>query len=211
MLHLVQRGLEKMYRVETEVDVNDYVIDAATRDAIGVARAPREQLLVSERDGELELALFVDERALANLARNDPRRRLDDENLGDFLLTVEGVSHFVYLVWRARAERQVSALELELQAEIDKWATCLLTMLSQGGRPPEGLVPRLFERFELAPGVEGEERERYLVANSNARAYVSLLEERYVNRGRIHEMLAELRRFYRLGVRDKLDYIQQAA
>lgn len=211
MLHLVQRGLEQMYRVDTEVDVNDFLIDEATRDAIGVARAPREQLLVAERDGELELALFVDQRALANLARNDPRRRLDDDNLEDFLLTVEGVSHFVYVAWRARTGRPVSQLELELQAEIDKWATCLLTILPQTGRPPPGLRERLFERFQLHADLDGEERERYLVANSNARAYAAALDERFVARGDVTGMLAELRRFYRLGIGDKLDCINQAA
>src|SRR5262249_52417790 len=97
----VQRGLETLYRIRTDLDVRDFVIDAETRDAIGVPRAAREQLLVSEADGDLHLALFVDDRALANLAVHDPRRRLDGRNLGDFLLTVEGVSHFVYVAWRA--------------------------------------------------------------------------------------------------------------
>jgi hypothetical protein len=211
MLRLVQRGLESMYRVETDVDVSDFLIDAATRDAIGLTRTPREQLLVSEREGEVSLALFVDEKVLANLEQNDPRRRLDDDNLQDFLYTVEGVSHFVYVVWRARRGRPVSALELELQAEIDKYVTCLLTMLPQAGRPPAGLRERLFERFTLDPHLDGEERERYLVANSNARAYAASLDARFVSRGSLAEMLAELRRFYRLGVQEKLAHIADAA
>jgi hypothetical protein len=198
-----------MYRVETEVDVSDFLIDARTRDALGPARAPREQLLVAEQDGEVSLALFVDERALANLHANDPRRRLDDANLEDFLLTVEGVSHFVYFVWRARSGRPVSALELELQAEIDKYVACVLT--PERDRPMLDLRERLFERFELAPGMDGDERERYLVANSNARAYAASLDARFVARGSLAAMLDELRRFYRLGVQEKLAYIAAAA
>src|SRR6516164_7769408 len=119
----VQKGLEQLYRVETHVDIGDYLIDGATREAIGVHRAPREQLLVAETDGELELALFLDQGVLANLEANDPHEHLDERNLEDFLLTVEGVSHFVYVVWRARRGRPVSALELELQAEVDKYVT----------------------------------------------------------------------------------------
>lgn len=211
MIGLVQRGLERLYRVETELDVSDFLIDTPTRAALGAGGAAREELLVSQRDGEVELALFVDERALANLEANDPRRRLDGDNLQDFLLAVEGVSHFVYFVWRARHERPVSALELELQGEIDKYVTCLLTLMPQVGRPPEGLREQLFERFELRAGMRGEERERYLTANSNARAYSASLDERYVGRGAVAEMLAELRRFYRLGVREKLEHIAQAA
>lgn len=211
MLSLVQRGLELLYRIETRVDVTDFVIGAGARDELGVARGAREQLLVAERNGDLELGLFVDEKALANLRANDPRRRLDAANLADFLLAVEGVSHFVYFVWRARCARPVSALELELQAEVDKYVTCVLTFLAQDAPPPGDLVPALFERFELAPGLCGQERERYLVANSNARAYAASLDARFLARGGVAAMLAELRRFYRLGVQEKLSHISQAA
>jgi hypothetical protein len=211
MLAELQRGLELLYRVDTELDVRDFIIDEQTRDAtIGAGRPAREQLLVSERDGELDLGLFLDQRALAGLELRDPRRCLDDGNLSDFLLVTEGVSHFVYLAWRARAARPVSVLELELQAEIDKWVTCVLTLIDQGGVPPD-LHARLFERFQLAPGMDAEETERYLVANANARAYTSRLGERYVARGDIMSMLAELRWFYRRGCGDKLAYIAKAA
>jgi hypothetical protein len=208
MLNLLQRGLERMYRIETELDVRDFVIDQKAREALGVARQPREQLLVAERDGDLELGLFVDRRALDNLTENDPRHRLDASNLGDFLLTVEGVSHFVYVVWRAQAGRSVSALELELQAEVDKYVTCLLTAWPT---PPTDLRARLFERFELEPDLDDEERDRYLAANSNARAYAASLDSRFVARGSLGDMLDELRRFYRLGAAEKLSHIAQAA
>ena len=115
LLRRVQRGLEQLYRVDTQVDVTQFLIDSDARGLLEPARMPGEQLFVAQEDGALDIGLFVDERALANLAQHDPARGLDERNLGDFLLTVEGVSHFVYLVWRARAHCQVSALELELK------------------------------------------------------------------------------------------------
>jgi len=120
VLRALQGGLESMYRVETDLDVCDFLVDGEARDDLHPERAPREQLLLKqEHDGDLQLGLFVDERTLENLAMRDPRRRLDDSNLQDFLLAVEGVSHFVYLVHRARQARPVSAVELELQAEVE--------------------------------------------------------------------------------------------
>src|SRR5688572_23808593 len=116
MLTRLQLGLERLYRIDTATCVDDFLIDAETRSHLGVARSPREQLLVSEDEGGLALGLFVDERALANLAANDPSERLDERNLADFLLAVEGVSHFVYLTWRAQHDHRVTALELEIQA-----------------------------------------------------------------------------------------------
>lgn len=212
MLDRVQRGLEQLYRIETALDVRDFLLDEAAREALAPSRSPREQLLVAEKDGDLELGLFVDAAALANLAARDPHHQLDDDNLGDFLLTVEGVSHFVYVAWRARARRSCSALELELQAEIDKYVTCLLMLLGRGGRgAASGLRPRLFDAWRLAPGMDSEERERYLVANSNARAYAGRLEERYVARDDVGAMFGELRWFYRLGVHEKLAHISRAA
>ncbi len=209
VLHKLQRGLERMYRVNTRVRIGDFVIDAAARERMGVARMPREQLLLSESEGALEIALFVDEAALDNLARNDPARRLDDRNMGDFLLAVEGVSHFVYAVWRARADQPISALELELQAEVDKYITCLLVV---GAQPNESgrLRRRLFEHFLFEDDLDESERTRYRTANENARQYSRSLERRYVRRHRITDMLRELRRFYRMSLCGKLAFIASA-
>ena len=113
------------------------------------------------------------------------------------------------MAWRARAHRSVSALELELQAEVDKWVTCLLTLTLQGGSRAN-LRRRLFESFELEPDLDAEERDRYLVANSNARAYAESLDGRYVERGDLIGLTAELRRFYRMGAQDKLSHIASA-
>ena len=211
MLNRLQRGIERLYRIDTNVHVDDFVIDAAVRDEAGVNRSSREQLLLAEVDGALEIGLFVDESALANLTRNDPTRRLDDDNLGDFLLAVEGVSHFVYTVWRARSDQSVSAFELELQAEIDKYVTCLLVMSNSDNKGSFGLRRRLFEQFEREPDLDADERDRYRAANANASRYSASLERRFVAQRRIADMLQELRRVYRMSLAAKLDFIGQAA
>ena len=60
LLESLQRGLEQLYRIDTQLKVDDFLLSAEARDAAGVSRAPREQLLLREQDGELELGLFVD-------------------------------------------------------------------------------------------------------------------------------------------------------
>ncbi len=204
----LQGGLEALYRIATGVAVSDFVVDEATRDAIAPARPAREQLLVADDGGEVSIALFVCGHALANLERRDPARRLDASNTADFLLALEGVSHFVYTVWCARAERAVSALELELQAEVDKYVTCVL--LADADREASVVWRRrLFEQFAYEPDLDAEERDRYKVANDNAQRYAAALERRYVATARVPEMLAELRRFYRLPLAGKLERIAQ--
>lgn len=210
VLNGLQRGFERLYRIDVGLAVSDFMIDEHRRAKLAPARAPREQLFLSEEDGELLLALFVDENALDNLSKNDPTRRLHDGNLGDFLLAIEGVSHFVYVAWRAQIGQPVSALELELQAEIDKYVTCLLACEGAVSRS-HVLRQRLFEQFDLEHDLLPEERDRYLAANANARAYSAGLEARFVKRQRIADMLAELRHFYRRPLQGKLDHIRRAA
>ena len=210
MLGRVQRGLEALYRVDTGVEVDDFVVGAELRDALVPARRPREQLLVCEADGEVELALFIDPRALANLTSHDPARRLGDHNLGDFLLAIEGVSHFIYAICCARAHRPVSQLELELQAEVDKYVTCLLTTEPEVAVSAE-LRRRLFGDVSYEPDLDHDEHARYRAANDNAQRYATWLEQAFVGPRKIPEMLAELRRFYRLGLAAKLGTIARAA
>jgi len=210
MLGRVQRGLEALYRVNTGVEVDDFVVGAELRDALVPARRPREQLLVSEADGEVALALFIDPGALANLTSHDPARRLGDHNLGDFLLAIEGVSHFIYAICCARAHRPVSQLELELQAEVDKYVTCLLTTEPEVA-VSAALRRRLFGDVSYEPDLDHDEHARYRAANDNAQRYATWLEQAFVGPRKIPEMLAELRRFYRLGLAAKLGAIARAA
>ncbi|HEY3804469.1 MAG TPA: hypothetical protein VGL61_17755 [Kofleriaceae bacterium] len=206
MLARVQRGLEALYRVDTGVAVDDFVIDEAARDAIQPERRPREQLLVCEEGDGVSIALFVDPAAIANLVRHDPGNRLGDHNLGDFLLAIEGVSHFIYAIWCARAERRVTQLELELQAEVDKYVTCLL-VTEAIPRVSAELRARLFGDPCYEPDLDADERERYRAANDNAHRYTTWLEHAFVAPRRIPEMLGELRRFYRVGLAGKLAQI----
>ena len=211
VLRALQGGLESMYRVETDLDVCDFLVGGDERDALRVERAPREQLLIKRDDEGLQLGLFVDERTLENLAMRDPRRRLDAANLQDFLYAVEGVSHFVYLVHRARQERPVSAVELELQAEVDKFLVALLVTWNQAGEPPTDLRERLFANIRFAGDLSREERERYELANTAANGYAASLEERFVRAHAVDDMLGEVRQFYRKGLAQKLEYISQLA
>jgi hypothetical protein len=207
----LQGRLESLYRIESGLDVCDFLVGGEERSALRPERAPKEQLLIKQGGDQLELGLFLDERTLANLEERDPRRRLDERNLQDFLYAVEGVSHFVYLVWRARRERPVSAVELELQAEVDKYLVALFVWWNQAGEPPEGLRTRLFGQVRFAGDLSPEERERYELANSAADEYARTLEARFVKERAFSPLLAEIRIFYRKGLAEKLSHITKMA
>ena len=72
----------------------------------------------------------------------------------------------------------MSQLELELQAEVDKYVTCLLHDVDSS----EALRERLFRACAYEDDLDGDERERYQVANDNAHRYAAWLEETFVAR-----------------------------
>ena len=144
---------------------------------------------------------------LSSLADSDPYIRLDLENLNDFLIALEGVSHFHYLVWSLARGRNVSLLELELQAEVDKYATAVALMTrQQAGRFPGALHARLFHAVSFLPQLDEISRHRYQEANRHAARFCRSLEERFlrVRRQRPELWLAELRRFFRRGHQEKI-------
>ena len=215
VLSRLQRGIESLYRVDTQLDVESFLINDDERQQTGTARAPREQLLVKQTgDDELRIGLFVDREAVANLENNDPTRRLDHTNFADFCLAVEGVSHFVYVALCAAGERSVSALELELQAEVDKFACCLLVAddtLVDDDAGASTLRRRLYDDVTFASDLDDDERQRYRLANLKARRYAETLSRSFVAHDRLSEMLSELRHFYRLDLDGKMGHISRVA
>jgi len=210
-----QRGLESLYRVDTRLDVTDFLVDGRERGAAAPARSPREQLLIRQDDPDtLGVGLFLDRAAVDNLERNDPALDLGAHNFSDFCLVVEGVSHFVYFTLRAGANRPVSALELELQAEVDKFACCVLLSASRGGRAQRSSAEwsrGLYDDVTFAEDLDADERERYRTANAEARRYASALARQFIDPGRLDDMLPELRRFYRMPLGEKREHIARTA
>jgi hypothetical protein len=126
--------------------------------------------------------------------------------LGSYCELAEGVSHFLYVVRAAEQERAVSLLELEAQAEVDKFASCVLGRWKEGVEWARALFARLFEQISLRPGLEPAERWRYSEANRLAKAYCGRL-LKHVTERRMDHLLAELRHSYRMGSFAKLKYL----
>lgn len=92
----------------------------------------------------------------------------------------------------------MSELELELQAEVDKFLVCLA--LDPTSRfSVAALRSRLFRQIRYRPQLEPRVAERYREANELADKYCRFLERKFLRYDRAQEMNAELRRFYRKG------------
>ena len=151
----VQRRLESLYALEPEPPVTDYLmpLDEARRFPGGGSRT-----LVAQQGDEVSVGVVLDASVGAGLERADPRERIDGSNLGPFTTLTEEVSHFLYVLFRARSDRPVTQLELELQGEVDKYLMALFFFgLREEGALSERLRQTLFARYELVAGTVGRE------------------------------------------------------
>ncbi len=174
-----------------------FLVDAEQAQALGADTSSAEALLVHEADGGLELGLYLAPDVLAECPSGA---------LGPFCQLAEGVSHFLYLARSAELSRPVSLLELEAQAEVDKFALLLLRAWSGGRGGWAAVLHRtLFDETHLRAGLTTLERRRYGEANRLARAFCARLLPLCAAR-RLEQLLQVLRYAYRLGAAAKLEH-----
>ena len=123
---------------------------------------------------------------------------------------IEGVSHFVYVADRARRQLPATQLELELQAEIDKYMLLVLSKASFDPDVARLLHAQLYERVHFAHPEGTELGDRYRFANDLAARFVRRLEDVYAEKGRRTELRDALARFYCMGQADKIQYARAA-
>jgi hypothetical protein len=210
-LAFLQDEIESIYGVRAP-RVQRFLVDRDLVRAVGAEpRALEELLVVGARDG-VDVGLFLDDSVMAaataatlhrRRARFFARRRLDG-----VACVAEGVSHFVYLATRAEVDRPVSLLELEVQAEVDKFALFVLHLWRRGLRRLSAVLRRrLFEQVRYHAHLGSEELQRYRTANGLAAGYARWLEGRFVARADAEGLFRELRATYRRGAGEKMGYL----
>ena len=208
MIGRVQEHLEAIYDIRCELRAQEFLVSPEVALALGASGEVPEELLVLESGDALELALYLAPELLEALEglQHAPGEHVVDEALESYVHVAEGVSHFMYLAHSARLGRRVSLLELEAQAEIDKFATCVLSCWKRGSAFAAELFERLFQRVSYRPHLEAAERWRYEEANRLSSAFCRRL-LRHVAADRMDRFLADLRYAYRLGAEAKLRHL----
>jgi hypothetical protein len=210
----LQRGLQEIYELDIRHDVGDFLItcrDVAESLGGGPAFAnAREKLLVRQQSDELKLSLYLHPDVVATLDRIVSPRGLEMRDLQDFCLGLEGVSHFLYLIWNATYSRSVTLLEMELQAEIDKFVVISRCLdIQPASAACGGLIDLLFHAVAFREDLGPAEQRRYREANDYARRYCCSLVASYQGPGGRPGLLNELRRFYRMSGGKKLERIRR--
>jgi hypothetical protein len=219
LLTRLQDLIGGIYDVSITHDVYDFLVtDRGHLPAAVRSSESDEELIVAEpadeSGGAVGMSLYLDPALLERLALADPMVRLHDGNVADYWTALEGVSHFLYLAWNAGHDKPVSLLELEMQAEIDKYVASYWLMRRQfPDRFPDELLRLLFEKTRIDPRLARGREAMYREASRYAEKFCRRLEQllRGARRDSEGEVLAELRRFYRLTNARKVAHIERTA
>lgn len=180
----LQTRLEGFYRLEALPDVDDF---AEPTDEEG-----REVVLVRQAPDAVEVSVTLPAAGLVPPS--------GDLSLDVLCQIVEGVSHFVYLADRIRSLRSTTRLELELQAEVDKFVVLGFAAVSRADHGTAWrVVHRLYEGVRFLHPAGSEEGDRYRVANDLAARFCARVARRVGSDAR-----ERLVRFHREGQEEKM-------
>ncbi len=212
ILNQIQKKIEETYQIDCPASVEEFLIEEeyrqeAIRGQPWLAFTDEALLVAQDEDANLEVGLFYSPKLLQwaeGLCWNEISKVLvRPDVLQRFGPLVEGVSHFVYLIWRATRKEPVTQLELELQAEIDKFVLFSREMsLSANGE----IFQSLFSNTRWIDELSFEQTERYQTANRLASQYCVYLSHSYPQKFE-GDLLEELRCFYRMRQADKIRHI----
>lgn len=205
--------MQRIYDVETPHDVLDYLIrdheQIKELDAASHSHVASEKLLILPYDDTVFVGLYIESDIIDRLHKDNPFEYLHKGNLIDFFTALEGVSHFLYLTRSLQYERDVSLLELEIQAEVDKYIMAAFLLGKQyRGFVSHNLYDSLFNHSRYAHGLDYTGRKRYQDANRYAARYCRYLQHRFLRPPAQLGFMSELRRFYRLSHHQKLNRIR---
>ena len=213
LLHGVQRRFEDTYDIPQQLDIADYLI---TNRAQAQALAGRnlsssdEHLLIDQSHDALALSLFIDAPTLQRVHSRNTDNSLQAATLADWCTILEGMSHLLYSAFNALRDRSFSALELELQAEVDKFTMLVIDRLRHDSSSQVARCHRqLFVNVRFAEQAETGILERYQTANHLAARYCKSLHKRFLENGNFQQWFNELREFYRRSQGQKLRRIAE--
>ncbi len=171
--------------------------------------ASRETLLITPcPDDTIEIGLYIAPEIVAHLDADNPAAQLHDGNLDDACVAIEGVSHWLCACAKIENDVPCSLLELELQAEIDKYLVCT-DWLRRQGQSARHLLARLFEHYALHGGMSAPDAERYHAASHFAERFCLVAEHQFQRRHRIPHLIDHARHFFHLSHWQKLRRLAQ--
>ncbi len=200
-LKLLQEALQQRYDITVPYCISEFVClnEAHLKQITGhkVKYDSTSEMLIYQQNGDnLDITLYLDTELLKNIEDAQLPKHWAGKTFNSNCILLEGVSHFLYLVWNAHYDRQLSQLDLELQAEVDKFIFAALDARHRDST--SNLLKRLFQEVHYRSTMTPTLKSRYKKANELAHCYCTWLNNEFNLRTPNRQLAAELARFYRL-------------
>jgi len=194
----------KIYGIMPVDDIMPFVISKMFESdkTIGNKIPNREALLVRDANDGIEIGLFISQKIIMAIQNLNPFLCIDEISCA-----IEGVSHFIYVCDRVSKSIPVKKLELELQAEVDKFIILNSISLSNTNISPFTLFTALFEKFSLDESMENDEKQMYAIANKYAAKYCHHLISDYIISQKSAAMKHDVKIFFNKNLGNKINLL----
>jgi len=203
VIRKIDQAIKNLYRLENQLPAESFLVTLRTpaqmvENALGGAALLVVDSSVGAEPG-LEVGIYFDPEIKSLLAGFEkwPRAEWRTEQVHAFAVASEEVSHFNYLVENASRHQPVSAWEMELQGEIDRFVLAYLSQRHQRKSPSfEELFDRFFERYQWGAHLTEEKKSRYEDAHRHAKSVIAKLRPSFKDHRQWNKLIFELRKFY---------------
>lgn len=113
----------------------------------------------------------------------------------------EEISHFIYLIWSKSNEKKITLLDLEIQAEVDKFLLASNFLQSQ-----ETVFQKMFQTFMFRKNLLKDEENRYIEATRLGKKLAINLRSKKIP---LSEKINWLRFFYRQNPSSRISMIEK--
>lgn len=196
LIEKIDASLGSIYDIDTSLKSSDFISSEDHQ------RQPGALLIRigSSESKEVEVAIAFSSQ-VKSVLHNLTTEAFSSWNLEQsraFSVAIEEISHFRYFIFHAAKDRQVSQLELEFHAEIDKFI--LFHLMAQNF---DLVFSKLFEHFSFSPELSSAEQERYHAANQLAREFIVKNRLQFGSIEGFSCLLKNLRALYRMSPQEK--------
>ena len=203
MIDKIYKYLCSLYNLEPKHIPSNFLMNHVPKNLIGIGdRFNREAVFAVKRADSWNIGIYINPEIL-NRINNGENNSVDD-----ICCAIEGVSHFIYLLNHIEKHQKCSMLELELQAEVDKFV-----VLSASARFKPYFVKKHFEELFDSPEFSNElsqtELIRYKDANALALQYCLELKDMIFAKN-IQTMKKMCKSFFKSDIKNKLARIHTA-
>jgi hypothetical protein len=222
VIKIVDRALKRLYNIDPKFKAENFLLQTEDSE---VEESDGDTNSFSVPSGRMHAALLVradlgntNDFSLAIYLSHALREKLksishwdvgswDHQQVSAFVTLTEEISHFNYLLFHSLRGRKVSQLELELQADVDKFLIVFFATIK--GREVTGafferLYDQLFLHFRLRDELTPQQRERYENANAVAKSFVLKFRPLLKKKNLYEKALQLARKFYRVDCPEKI-------